>query len=65
MILPYPSTYLPVQTMSRPQAAFQLENGKLFLRDLESSNGTFVNNVRLSNEMEVNCQDILGYRVCC
>jgi hypothetical protein len=50
-----------IQTMSRPQAALKLENGGLCLTDLGSSNGTFVNNMRLNEQGEVCTGDIVGW----
>ena len=38
--------------MSKTQAAFSLIDGKCYLKDLGSSNGTFINNLRLNKARE-------------
>ena len=47
--------------MSRTQAVLKLDNGALCLTDLGSSNGTFVNNLRLGDQGEVCTGDIVGW----
>jgi len=37
------------KTLSREHTKFYIENGKLFVRDLESRNGTFLNGQRIQN----------------
>ena len=39
---------IPSQQISRRHCEFQQINGKLMLRDLKSKNGTFVNNIRIT-----------------
>ena len=41
--------YLDDKTLSREHTKFYVENGKLFVRDLESKNGTFLNGVQIRN----------------
>jgi predicted component of type VI protein secretion system len=41
--------YLDDKTLSREHTKFYLENGKLFVRDLDSKNGTFLNGVQIKN----------------
>lgn len=38
------------KVLSRTHAEFMFENNKVFIRDLRSSNGTFLNGTRLSEE---------------
>ncbi|KAF8302618.1 SMAD/FHA domain-containing protein [Clavulina sp. PMI_390] len=42
--------YFPSKVMSRKHAQVWEENGKIFLRDVKSTNGTFINGERLSAE---------------
>ena len=41
--------YLDDKTLSREHTKFYLENGKLFVRDLESKNGTYLNGALIKN----------------
>lgn len=41
--------YLDDKTLSREHTKFYLENGKLFVRDLESKNGTYLNGSIIKN----------------
>lgn len=41
--------YLDDKTLSREHTRFYIENGKLFVRDLESKNGTFLNGTMIKN----------------
>ena len=43
--------------VSRAHAKFQYDNGSLWLRDLGSRNGVFVNDVRLTNHKELRVGD--------
>lgn len=52
------------KVLSRHHALLWYENGKFFLQDTKSSNGTFVNNNRLSSENhEVSSGDIVQFGV--
>ena len=42
--------YFDSKVLSRQHAEFWEENGKIFIRDVKSSNGTFINAERLSAE---------------
>src|ERR1035437_7263748 len=52
---------IPLAMVSRRHSKLLLKGGKLFVRDLGSSNGTFVNNKRV-HETELNAGDtvVLG-----
>ena len=41
--------YLDDKTLSREHTKFYVENGKLFVRDLESKNGTYLNGALVKN----------------
>jgi hypothetical protein len=41
--------YLDDKTLSREHTKFYVENGKLFVRDLESKNGTYLNGTLVKN----------------
>lgn len=41
--------YLDDKTLSREHTKFYIENGKLFVRDLESKNGTYLNGTLVKN----------------
>lgn len=41
--------YLDDKTLSREHTKFYIENGKFFVRDLESKNGTFLNGAPIKN----------------
>jgi hypothetical protein len=41
--------YLDDKTLSREHTKFYIENGKLFVRDLESKNGTYLNGTLIRN----------------
>jgi predicted component of type VI protein secretion system len=41
--------YLDDKTLSREHTKFYVENGKLFVRDLESKNGTYLNGALIKN----------------
>ena len=41
--------YLDDKTLSREHTKFYIENGKLFVRDLESKNGTYLNGALIKN----------------
>ena len=45
--------------ISRKHAAFLLKNNELWLQDLKSSNGTFVNDVRIEAETLLEVEDII------
>lgn len=47
------SYVLPDASVSRLHAAFREENGRLLLRDLQSKNGTYKNEIRLEAEEEL------------
>ena len=53
------------QVLSKPHANISLENGRLFLSDCGSSNGSYLNNVRLSsagkksNKVEIFSEDVI------
>ena len=42
------TTDIILQVLSKPQAALRFSGGKFVLKDVGSSNGTFINNFRLS-----------------
>ena len=47
--------------ISRKHAAFLLKNNELWLQDLKSSNGTFVNDVRIEEETLIEAEDIVQF----
>ena len=49
--------YLDDKTLSREHTSFYTENGKLFVRDLESRNGTFLNGQRIRNTQPLKAGD--------
>lgn len=56
------SLSLPVQTVSGSHAELEIINDEqLRLRDLDSTNGTFVNGARITGEVEVNLGDIIQF----
>ena len=48
---------IPLQVVSRRHCEFNLDGGRLRLRDLDSRNGTFVNGGRIADEVDVNPGD--------
>src|SRR5687768_15744150 len=62
------SLWLPHKSISKQHAEFTLEDGRLTLRDLGSTNGTFVNAERLYEQTAVESGDLVhfanvGFRV--
>jgi len=60
---------LPCPTVSSLHAALVLEDARLFVRDLGSTNGTFVNGIRVQGDCEVDDGDLIQFaeavfRVC-
>ena len=61
----YPYYVFNSQVLSKPHANISLENGRLFLSDCGSSNGSYLNNVRLSsagkksNKVEIFSEDVI------
>src|SRR5687767_10603197 len=60
--------WLPQTSVSKKHAEFDLQDGQLILRDLGSTNGTFVNAERLSGETVLRPGDLVhfanvGFRV--
>lgn len=49
--------FLDDKTLSREHTKFYVENGKLFVRDLESKNGTFLNGVQVKNTQSLKAGD--------
>jgi len=49
--------YLDDKTLSREHTKFYLENGKLFVRDLESRNGTYLNGTLIKNTQPLKAGD--------
>src|SRR3954466_4610239 len=45
--------------ISKRHCALITRNGKVFVRDFESTNGTFVNDVRVENQRELKNNDVL------
>ncbi len=52
---------LPVSSVSSKHAEFSLRNGRLFLRDLSSTNGTYVNGDKVTGEIEVRSSDLVQF----
>jgi len=52
---------LPDSSVSRTHAKIVLENGKVTLTDLESSNGTFVNGARITGPRKLELGDMLAF----
>ena len=52
---------LPDSSVSRTHAKIVLEDGKVTLTDLESSNGTFVNGARITEPRELELGDMLAF----
>ncbi|KAI0463799.1 hypothetical protein LJB42_002805 [Komagataella kurtzmanii] len=46
------NAYFASRTLSRSHASLFVKEGKLYVRDLKSSNGTFINDVRLEHKKE-------------
>ncbi|HEV3118616.1 MAG TPA: FHA domain-containing protein [Gemmataceae bacterium] len=46
--------------ISKRHCALLVRNGKVFLKDFDSTNGTFVNDQRVAGERELNHQDKVG-----
>src|SRR5437588_3960755 len=46
--------------ISKRHCAVLVRNGKVFLKDFDSTNGTLVNDQRITGEQELNHQDKLG-----
>src|SRR6516162_936611 len=49
--------YLDDKTLSREHTKFYIENGKLFVRDLESRNGTYLNGQLVKNTQPLKAGD--------
>jgi len=49
--------YLDDKTLSREHTKFYIENGKLFVRDLESRNGTYLNGQLIKNTQPLKAGD--------
>lgn len=45
---------------SRKHALLYWENKACFIKDLDSTNGTFVNNIRISKKTKLHDEDIIG-----
>ncbi|KAK0552430.1 hypothetical protein OC845_001696 [Tilletia horrida] len=67
---PHPSnTYFDSKVLSRTHAELWSENGKIYIRDLRSSNGTFINGNRLSPEgcesepAEIKNEDLIEFGI--
>ncbi|KAE8216698.1 hypothetical protein CF327_g126 [Tilletia walkeri] len=67
---PHPSnTYFDSKVLSRTHAELWSENGKIYIRDLRSSNGTFINGNRLSPEgcesdaCEIKNEDLIEFGI--
>lgn len=52
---------LQSSAVSRQHAVFSLQDGGLWLKDLGSSNGTFVNDLRIENETLLKDEDIVQF----
>lgn len=50
---------IPDDDVSRSHAALQYDNGSLWLRDLGSRNGVFVNDARLGNHKDLRVGDVV------
>ncbi|CAD6910413.1 unnamed protein product, partial [Tilletia laevis] len=68
--MPHPSnTFFDSKVLSRTHAELWAENGKIYIRDLRSSNGTFINGKRLSPEgcesdaAEIKNEDLLEFGI--
>lgn len=48
-------------TVSRRHARLWFENGKWYLEDLQSSNGTMVNNIRIFQPVELQDGDVISF----
>ena len=61
----FPGVKFDSKVMSRKHAVITTKNGKFFIKDLNSSNGTFVNKKRLDplSETEIFSDDILQFGV--
>ena len=65
LLASYPNYVFNSQVLSKPHANISLENGRLFLSDCGSSNGSYLNNVRLSsagkksNKVEIFSEDVI------
>jgi len=49
--------YLDDKTLSREHTKFYIENGKFFVRDLESKNGTYLNGTPIKNTQPLKAGD--------
>lgn len=52
---------IPCPTVSSLHAAFLVERGKLYVRDMGSTNGTFVNGIRVQGDCEVDDGDLVQF----
>jgi len=52
---------LQAAEVSRKHAALLLQNDQLWVQDLKSSNGTFVNDVRIEGEVQLHDADIIQF----
>ncbi|MCO8123697.1 EAL domain-containing protein [Stieleria sp. TO1_6] len=55
------SLKLRYKTVSGQHAVFVLREGKLFLRDFDSTNGTFVNGERIQGEVVIDEEDLVHF----
>lgn len=55
------SLKLQFRTVSGKHASFWVENGKLHLEDLQSTNGTFVNGTRIDGAVVVDDEDLIHF----
>ncbi|MEL6107027.1 MAG: EAL domain-containing protein [Planctomycetota bacterium] len=55
------SLRLQFKTVSGRHAVMSVRNGVLYLKDLESTNGTYVNGERIRGEVEVNEEDLIHF----
>jgi predicted component of type VI protein secretion system len=51
---------IPVSSVSREHCELRTEGERVLLRDLASSNGTYVNGQRIQQEQELSAGDLLG-----
>ncbi|MEO8493668.1 MAG: EAL domain-containing protein [Planctomycetota bacterium] len=58
---PDSSLCLPFRTVSSDHAEFHAQPNGLFLQDLRSTNGTYVNGQRLTGEIEVKQEDLVQF----
>jgi pSer/pThr/pTyr-binding forkhead associated (FHA) protein len=49
------------RTVSRRHARLWFDNGRWYLEDLQSANGTLVNNVRIQQAVALNDGDVISF----